>query len=184
MVYVAVRATHPVVTYVALALAADRRRRAIGSHRPRHARALAASIPLALLVSWFVSTSLSTACQRDRASGGALSSGDLTRPIYDHGSDELGTVARALDDPFRQLGAGIEELSRDRGAHGSDLSAAWSKACSSSIDRDDAARESAAQQMLRVEPSAAGRPYLEVIRHPDIAAQLRRHCTARSADRS
>jgi two-component system phosphate regulon sensor histidine kinase PhoR len=30
----------------------------------------------------------------------------------------------------------------------------------------------AAQQMLRVEPSATGRPYLEVIRHPDIAAQL------------
>jgi two-component system phosphate regulon sensor histidine kinase PhoR len=30
----------------------------------------------------------------------------------------------------------------------------------------------AAQQMLRVEPSAAGRSYLEVIRHPDIAAQL------------
>ena len=30
----------------------------------------------------------------------------------------------------------------------------------------------AAQHMLRVESSAAGRPYLEVIRHPDIAAQL------------
>jgi two-component system phosphate regulon sensor histidine kinase PhoR len=30
----------------------------------------------------------------------------------------------------------------------------------------------AAQQMLRVEPTATGRPYLEVIRHPDIAAQL------------
>ena len=30
----------------------------------------------------------------------------------------------------------------------------------------------AAQEMLRVDASAPGRPYLEVIRHPDIAAQL------------
>ena len=80
-------------------------------------------------------------CQRDRRVAERYSAGDLARPIYDHGADELGTVARALDDSVQQLGGRIEELSRDRAAWRR-FSAAWSKACSSSIDRAPAARQS------------------------------------------
>jgi two-component system phosphate regulon sensor histidine kinase PhoR len=100
------------------------------------------------------------------------SSGDLTRPIYDHGSDELGTVARALDDSVQQLGGRVEELSRDRARMEAILSGMVEGVLV--VDRQGRLQlvNRAAQQMLRVEPSAAGRPYLEVIRHPDIAAQL------------
>jgi two-component system phosphate regulon sensor histidine kinase PhoR len=39
----------------------------------------------------------------------------------------------------------------------------------------------AAQEMLRVDASAASRSYLEVIRHPDIAAQLTRALSGEDA---
>ena len=46
--------------------------------------------------------------------------GDLTPPRLDFGDDELGTVARALDDSVQEVGRQLAEQARDRGAHGSD----------------------------------------------------------------
>ena len=172
MVYVAVRATHPVVTYVRLALPLTDVDAQLAAIVRATLGALAASIPLALLVSWFVSTSLSRRVSAIARVAERYSSGDLTRPIYDHGSDELGTVARALDDSVQQLGGRIEELSRDRARMEAILSGMVEGVLV--VDRQGRLQlvNRAAQQMLRVEPSAAGRTYLEVIRHPDIAAQL------------
>jgi two-component system phosphate regulon sensor histidine kinase PhoR len=172
MVYVAVRATHPVVTYVRLALPLTDVDAQLAAIVRATLGALAASIPLALLVSWFVSTSLSRRVSAIARVAERYSSGDLTRPIYDHGSDELGTVARALDDSVQQLGGRIAELSRDRARMEAILSGMVEGVLV--VDRQGRLQlvNRAAQQMLRVEPSAAGRPYLEVIRHPDIAAQL------------
>jgi two-component system phosphate regulon sensor histidine kinase PhoR len=172
MVYVAVRATHPVVSYVRLALPLTDVDAQLAAIVRATLGALAASIPLALLVSWFFSTSLSRRVSAIARVAERYSSGDLTRPIYDHGSDELGTVARALDDSVQQLGGRIEELSRDRARMEAILSGMVEGVLV--VDRQGRLQlvNRAAQQMLRVEPSAAGRPYLEVIRHPDIAAQL------------
>jgi len=172
MVYVAVRATHPIVTYVRLALPLTDVDAQLTAIVRATLGALAASIPLALLVSWFFSTSLSRRVSAIARVAERYSSGDLTRPIYDHGSDELGTVARALDDSVQQLGGRIEELSRDRARMEAILSGMVEGVLV--VDRQGRLQlvNRAAQQMLRVEPSVAGRPYLEVIRHPDIAAQL------------
>jgi two-component system phosphate regulon sensor histidine kinase PhoR len=172
MVYVAVRATHPIVTYVRLALPLTDVDAQLAAIVRATLGALAASIPLALLVSWVFSSSLSRRVSAIARVAERYSSGDLTRPIYDHGSDELGTVARALDDSVHQLGGRIEELSRDRAR----MEAILSGMVEGVLVVDRLGRlqlvNRAAQQMLRVEPSATGRPYLEVIRHPDIAAQL------------
>ena len=172
MVYVAVRATRPIVTYVRLALPLTDVDAQLTAIVRATLGALAASIPLALLVSWFFSTSLSRRVSAIARVAERYSSGDLTRPIYDHGSDELGTVARALDDSVQQLGGRIEELSRDRARMEAILSGMVEGVLV--VDRQGRLQlvNRAAQQMLRVEPSVAGRPYLEVIRHPDIAAQL------------
>jgi two-component system phosphate regulon sensor histidine kinase PhoR len=172
MVYVAVRATHPVVTYVRLSLPltdVDAQLRAIWRAT---LGAFAASIPLALLVSWLVSASLARRVSSIARVAERYSAGDLARPIYDHGSDELGTVARALDDSVQQLGGRIEELSRDRARMEAILTGMVEGVLV--VDRQGRLQlvNRAAQQMLRVDPSATGRPYLEVIRHPDIAAQL------------
>ncbi len=45
---------------------------------------------------------------RHRRRGAALSQGDLTPPRLDYGDDELGVVARALDDSVHELGDRIE----------------------------------------------------------------------------
>jgi two-component system phosphate regulon sensor histidine kinase PhoR len=172
MLYVAVRATHPVVSYVRLALPLTDVDAQLAAIVRATLVALAASIPLALLVSWLFSASLSRRVSAIARVAERYSSGDLTRPIYDHGSDELGTVARALDDSVQQLGGRVEELSRDRARMEAILSGMVEGVLV--VDRQGRLQlvNRAAQQMLRVEPSAAGRPYLEVIRHPDIAAQL------------
>jgi two-component system phosphate regulon sensor histidine kinase PhoR len=172
MVYVAVRAAHPVVAYVRLALPLTDVDAQLAAIVRATLGALAASIPLALLVSWLFSASLSRRVTAIARVAERYSSGDLTRPIYDHGSDELGTVARALDDSVQQLGGRVEELSRDRARMEAILSGMVEGVLV--VDRQGRLQlvNRAAQQMLRVEPSATGRPYLEVIRHPDIAAQL------------
>jgi two-component system phosphate regulon sensor histidine kinase PhoR len=172
MVYVAVRATPPLVSYVRLALPLTDVDAQLAAIVRATLGALAAAIPLALLVSWFFSTSLSRRVSAIARVAERYSAGDLTRPIYDHGSDELGTVARALDESVQQLGGRIEELSRDRARMEAILSGMVEGVLV--VDRQGRLQlvNRAAQQMLRVEPAVAGRPYLEVIRHPDIAAQL------------
>ncbi len=172
MVYVAVRAAHPVVTYVRLALPLTDVDAQLAAIVRATLGGLAAAIPFALLVSWFFSTSLARRVSAIARVAERYSAGDLTRPIYDHGSDELGTVARALDESVQQLGGRIEELSRDRARMEAILTGMVEGVLV--VDRQGRLQlvNRAAQQMLRVEPSAAGRSYLEVIRHPDIAAPL------------
>ena len=172
MVYVAVRASHPIVSYVRLSLPLTDVNAQLGAIWRATIVALAASIPLALLVSWIVSASLARRVRAIARVAERYSTGDLSTPIYDHGSDELGTVARALDDSVQQLGGRIEELSRDRARMEAILTGMVEGVLV--VDRQGRLQlvNRAAQQMLRVEPSVNGRPYLEVIRHPDIAAQL------------
>ena len=110
--------------------------------------------------------------QRIAAVARRYGEGDLTRPSHDYGSDELGAVARVLDSSVQELGRRIEELSRDRARMEAILSGMVEGVLV--VDRQGRLQlvNRAAQAMLHVDASAAGRPYLEVIRHPDIAAQL------------
>jgi two-component system phosphate regulon sensor histidine kinase PhoR len=172
MIYVAVRASHPIVHYVRLSLPLTDVDAQLGAILRATLGALAASIPLALLVSWLVSLSLTRRVSAIARVAERYSSGDLTRPIYEHGNDELGTVARALDASVQQLGGRIDELSRDRARMEAILTGMVEGVLV--VDRQGRLQlvNRAAQKMLRVEPPAAGRLYLEVIRHPDIAAQL------------
>ena len=172
MVYVAVRASHPVVRYVRMALPLTDVDAQLGAIWRATLGAVAASIPLALLVSWLASASLARRVTAIARVAERYAAGDLTRPIYDHGSDELGTVAHALDGAVQQLGGRVEELSRDRARMEAILSGMVEGVLV--VDRQGHLQlvNRAAQQMLRVEPAATGRLYLEVIRHPDITAQL------------
>jgi two-component system phosphate regulon sensor histidine kinase PhoR len=172
MLYVAVRALHPEATYVRLALPLTDVDAQLGALWWATLGAVAAAIPLALLVSWFASESLARRVRVLARVAERYSAGDLTRPVYDHGSDELGTVAKALDDSIQQLGGRIEELSRDRARMEAILGGMVEGVLV--VDRQGRLQlvNRAARKMLRVEPSAVGRLYQEVIRHPDITEQL------------
>jgi signal transduction histidine kinase len=82
--------------------------------------------------------------------------------------DELGTVARALDETVANLAMRIAELARDRGR----MAAILAGMVEGVIVVDPQGRlqlaNDAARQMLRLDSLAVGRHYIEIIRHPAI----------------
>jgi len=172
MVYAAVPAMHPAIAYVRVALPLT----AIASQLRRTAAvtgiAFALAAPVAVLLAWFFSVLVSRRVQTIAAVARRYSAGDLTRPAYDYGSDELGAVARVLDASVQEQGRRLEELSRDR-AH---MEAILTGMVEGVLVVDSHGRlqlaNRAAQVMLHIDTSPVGRHYLEVLRHPDISAQL------------
>jgi two-component system phosphate regulon sensor histidine kinase PhoR len=77
-----------------------------------------------------------------------------------------------LDTSVQELGRRLQELSRDRARTEAILTGMVEAVLV--VDRQGRLQlaNRAAQTMLQVDPAAVGRPYLEVIRHPDISAQL------------
>ena len=172
MLYAAVTAHHPQVQYVRVALplttVLEQMRRVGG----QAVLAFALAIPFALALAWLASALLSKRVRAIAAVAQRYGTGDLTRPSYDYGPDELGEVARVLDGSVQELGRRLDELSRDRAR----LDAILFGMVEGVLVLDAAGRiqlaNRAAQSMLRMDTSSIGRPYVEVIRHPDIAAQL------------
>jgi two-component system, OmpR family, phosphate regulon sensor histidine kinase PhoR len=172
MVYVAFGSSHPVVKYVRLALPltdVNAQLAAIGSAT---ALALVAALVAALILSWVFSAPLAHRVETVAAVAQRYSAGDFSRPAHDYGEDELGAVARALDGAAQELGRKIHDLSRDRARTEAILAGMVEGVLI--VDRQGRVQlvNRAAQDMLRVAEHATGRPYVEVIRHPDIAALL------------
>ena len=172
MLYAAVTAHHPQVQYVRVALpltTVSEQMRRVGGQA---VLAFALAIPFALALAWLASALLSKRVRAIAAVAQRYRTGDLTRPSYDYGPDELGEVARVLDGSVQELGRRLDELSRDRAR----LDAILFGMVEGVLVLDAAGRiqlaNRAAQSMLRMDTSSIGRPYVEVIRHPDIAAQL------------
>lgn len=96
--------------------------------------------------------------------------GDLMPPHLDYGDDELGVVARALDESVQQLGAQLADLVRDRGR----MAAILAGMIEGVIVVDPQGRlqlvNRAAQEMLKLDEPPIGRHYVESIRHPAIAS--------------
>ena len=174
MLYVAVRASHPVVKFVRLALPLTDVNEQLAAIRRAALSAMAVAIPIALAVSWLLSAPLARRVQAIARVADRYSAGDLSRSTYDYGNDELGTVARALDTSVQELGGRLEDLSRDRARMGAILAGMVEGVLV--VDRQGRLQlvNRAAQDMLRVDAAATSRSYLEVIRHPDVAAQLTR----------
>jgi two-component system phosphate regulon sensor histidine kinase PhoR len=95
--------------------------------------------------------------------------GDLTPPRLGFGADELGTVARALDESVQEVGRRLGEQARDRAR----MEAILAGMVEGVIVVDQQARlqlvNDAARQMLKLEEAWIGRPYIETIRMPAIA---------------
>jgi two-component system, OmpR family, phosphate regulon sensor histidine kinase PhoR len=96
-------------------------------------------------------------------------SGDLTPARLDFGDDELGSVARALDESVHALGRQLGALARDRAR----TEAILTGMIEGVIVVDPQGRlelaNDAARQMLKLDDFEPGRHYVETIRHPAIA---------------
>jgi two-component system phosphate regulon sensor histidine kinase PhoR len=94
--------------------------------------------------------------------------GDLTPPRIDYGDDELGAVARTLDESVQQLGGRLADLARDRGR----MAAILAGMIEGVIVVDSQGRlvlvNRAAEEMLKLDEATIGRHYVETIRHPGI----------------
>jgi len=172
MLYVAVTTTHPLIGYVRVALPTTDVRQSLRRVARDAVIAFALAAPVPILLAWVTSVLVSRRVTAIAEVAQKYSAGDTSGQGHDYGTDELGAVARVLDATVRQLAERLQELSRDRARMEAILTGMVEGVLV--VDRQGRLQlvNHAAQQMLRVDVAATGRPYLEVIRHPDIAAQL------------
>jgi len=172
MLYVAVPVTHPRIAFVRVALPLVTVRQQLGGLL---ASTLAA-LGLALLGGAIAAAVLAGRIgQRVRAIAWVAQryrQGDLTPPRLDYGDDELGIVARALDDSVHELGNRLDELQRDQ----SRMTAILAGMVEGVIVVGQTGRlqlvNDAARDMLRIDAPPIGRHYVESIRHPTITDLL------------
>lgn len=169
MLYVAVRVTHPRVAFIRVALPLTTVRSQLSAVLGSTITALG----LALLGGAVAAAVLAGRIgQRVRAIAWIAQryrEGDLTPPHLEYGDDELGVVARALDDSVHELGRRLEDLQRGQ----SRMAAILAGMIEGVIVVDQNGRlqlvNNAACEMLKIDEPPIGRHYMESIRHPTIA---------------
>jgi two-component system, OmpR family, phosphate regulon sensor histidine kinase PhoR len=126
----------------------------------------------ALVLSWGASMTVSRRVGAIAAVADRYASGDWSRPAKDYGSDEIGTVARALDNSAREVARRASDLASDRAR----MEAILSGMAEGVLVVSDQGRvqlvNHAARRMLHLHDEPIGLHYLEIVRQPDIAAQI------------
>jgi two-component system phosphate regulon sensor histidine kinase PhoR len=119
-------------------------------------------------LTWLTSLILARRMRGIAEAAQRYAAGDFSRPTRDHGQDEIGIVARVLDDSVRELG--------QRAADRALLEAILTGMIEGVLVVNEYGRlqlvNAAARRMLKVPDAPEGRHYLEIVRHPDIAAQI------------
>ena len=139
---------------------------------------LAASAGLA----WLISSRISRRVGEVTALARRYRTGDLTPARLDFGDDEIGTVARALDESIHDIAGHLAEQARDLGR----MEAMLAGMIEGVIVVDPQGRlqlaNDAARRMLKLDNPSIGRPYVEIIRHPAIAELVAAALAGRRTD--
>jgi two-component system phosphate regulon sensor histidine kinase PhoR len=100
--------------------------------------------------------------------------GDLSRPSPDYGDDDLGQVARAMDQAIHETGRRVETLARDRAR----MEAILASMIEGVLVVNEHGRlqlvNDAARRILKLESGAINNSYVEAIRHPGIVEHIGR----------
>jgi two-component system, OmpR family, phosphate regulon sensor histidine kinase PhoR len=108
--------------------------------------------------------------------------GDLTRPAPDYGDDDLGVVARAMDQSIHELAGRIDHLARDRAR----MEAILASMIEGVLVVDEQGRlqlvNDAARRILKLETGSINHSYVEAIRHPGIVDHIRRALQGEALD--
>jgi two-component system phosphate regulon sensor histidine kinase PhoR len=122
----------------------------------------------ALAFSWILAAMLGRRTRAIAETAQRYAAGDFSRPSRERGSDEIGVVARVLDETVRELSM--------RAADRALLEAILGGMVEGVLVVNEYGRlqlvNAAARRMLKVTGEPEGRHYLEIIRHPDIASQI------------
>ena len=170
MLYVAVPVTHPSIAYVRVAVPLSSIRQQLISAVSATLIALNVALISALVIGWFVSSRIGQRVRAIAAVATRYRAGDLSPPTLEYGDDELGTVARTLDDSVQVVGRQLAEQARDR----SRMEAILAGMIEGVIVVDPQGHlqlvNDAARRMLKLDDGITlGRHYVEAIRHPAIA---------------
>jgi two-component system phosphate regulon sensor histidine kinase PhoR len=129
------------------------------------------ALVVALGLAWTTSVLLSRRLRAIAAIASRYGRGDFT-PVRHYGNDEIGTVARALDESVRELGRRLEDTARERAHMTSILSGMYEGVVLVNSSGRLVLTNDAARRILRLTGDAEGGHYFEAVRHPDIAHQL------------
>jgi two-component system phosphate regulon sensor histidine kinase PhoR len=172
MLYVAVPVRHAAIAFARVALPLGDVRDQLGTVLTATFAALGFALAGSAVIAYLLTRRLG---RRVRAIAGVAERyrrGDLRPSGLDFGDDELGTVARALDESVQDLAERVDDLARNRGR----TDAILAGMIEGVIVVDPQGRvqlvNDAARQMLKLDESPMGRPYVESIRHPAIADLL------------
>ncbi len=134
--------------------------------------AFGAGLLAALALAWGASAILS---RRVRAIAGVAeryAGGDLSLPAREYGSDEIGTVARVMDDSVREIGRRAADLESDRARMEAILGGMIEGVLVVSERGQVQLVNTAARRMLRLADAVEGRHYREIVHQPEIAGRL------------
>jgi two-component system phosphate regulon sensor histidine kinase PhoR len=169
MLYVAVPVRHPAIAFVRVALPLTDVRNQLQAVLTATLTALGIALAGAAAIAWFFSARIGQRVRLIAQVAQRYQSGDLTPPRLGFGDDELGTVARALDQSVQEIGRRLGEQARDRAR----MEAILAGMTEGVIVVDPQGRlqlvNDAARHMLRLDEVAIGRAYVETIRLPAIA---------------
>jgi two-component system phosphate regulon sensor histidine kinase PhoR len=169
MLYVAAPVRHPVIAFVRMALPMTDIGQHLQSAFTATLGALIAAFVGAALIAWISSARIGNRVRSIAGVARRYRSGDLAPARVDFGDDELGEVARSLDEAVQEVAHRLAEQARDRGR----MEAILSGMLEGVVVVDSQARlqlaNDAAQRMLKLDNIGLGRPYVETIRHPAIA---------------
>jgi len=133
---------------------------------------LATGLGAALLLTWMMSVLLSRRIRAVAEAATRYQSGDFSTPAADYSGDEIGRVADTLDQTARDLGRRLEDMARER-AH---MDAILTGMAEGIVLLNGSGRlvltNPAVRGMLQLPDPTSGRHYTEVVRQPDITAQL------------
>ena len=175
MLYVAVAVrneTAPMLSEIRLALPLTGIRDELAALRRTALVAAAAGLVTALLLAWAASLFLSGRVRTIAEAASRYADGDFSRPARDYGTDEIGTVARVLDESIRDIARRAEELATDRARMQAILGGMTEGVLVVNTQGQVQLANRAARRMLRLQDEPEDRHYLEIIRNPDIAAQI------------
>ena len=162
----------PHVAVVRLALPLTDVGRPGGGRRRSLLLALAVALACALALAWISSMLLARRMKSIAGVARRYASGDFSEPTRDYGTDELGTVARVLDETTRQLGGRMSELAEDRARMEAMLAGMLEGVLVIDPEGRVLLANDAVAKLLRVETIRPGQSYGDVLGHPDIGGML------------
>ena len=108
--------------------------------------------------------------------------GDLSRPAPDYGDDDLGRVARGMDQAVQELGRRVDSLARDRAR----MEAILGSMIEGVLVVDEQGRlqlvNEAARRILKLDKGSIDHSYVEAIRHPGIVDHIGRALAGAETD--